>query len=77
MYEHGNKCQCAAVFTLNWTKFLYLVKRHLLLFRIVSRVITAAKQGYVSLRLWQTQNLTVTVLMDYKFRAIWTTDLQT
>ena len=42
-----------------------------------SHVITAAKQGYVNLRLEQTQNLTVRVLMDYKFRAIWTTDLHT
>jgi hypothetical protein len=30
-----------------------------------SRVITAAKKGYVGLWLEQTQNLTVTVLMDY------------
>ena len=42
-----------------------------------SPVITTAKQGYVGLRLEQTQNLTLTVLMDYKFRAIWSNDLQT
>jgi len=42
-----------------------------------SRVITAAKQGYVGIKLEQTQNLTVTVLMDYIFRGIWATDLLT
>ena len=42
-----------------------------------SRVITAAKQSYVGLKLEQTPNLTVTVLMDYKFRAVWSTDLLT
>jgi hypothetical protein len=39
--------------------------------------VCAVKQGYVSIRVGQTQNLALTVLITYKYRAIWSTDLLT